>query len=210
MSIAQRASGVTRHLFALGEGKLAIGRGVRTAFAFLVPVIAGDLLNQPLFAWAALGGWLGSLVDKGGSYRTRATTMAALALLGTAGTFVGTELARSAPLAVVSMLIVGILAGLARVYGDEGSTVGLFVAIIYSVAIGSRSTESHVALLRAEMFAGGVMWAMVLSLLLWPLHPFRPVRRAVAHSYRVLAGFATSLEQVAHSLGDAAATQTRL
>ncbi|MDQ2768319.1 MAG: YccS/YhfK family membrane protein, partial [Gemmatimonadota bacterium] len=180
MSVARRASNLARRLFAMGAGKLAIGRGVRTAFALLLPVIAGDVLNQPILSWAALGGWLGSLADKGGSYRTRAATMGALAVLGTLCVFGGTETAHAVPLAVLSMFIVGVLGGVARVYGDEGSTVGLFIAVIFAVATGSPSTVPHVALLRAEIFLGGVAWAMVLSLVLWPLHPFRPVRRAVA------------------------------
>jgi uncharacterized membrane protein YccC len=201
VSAGQRATQTARQLFAIGEGKLAIGRGVRTAFALLIPVIAGDLLNEPLFSWAALGGWLGSLVDKGGSYRTRATTISAFAILGFACAYAGTEAAHIVPLAVVSMLVVGLLAGLARVYGDEGSTVGLFIAVIYAVAVGSPSPMPHAALLRAGMFLGGVAWAMVLSLLLWPLHPFRPARRAVANGYRVLGDFARSLEQVTTTLG---------
>ena len=203
MNAGQRATRTARQLFAIGEGKLAIGRGVRTAFALLIPVIAGDLLNQPLFSWAALGGWLGSLVDKGGSYRTRASSMSAFAILGFACAYAGTEAAHIVPLAVVSMLAVGVLAGLARVYGDEGSTIGLFIAVIFAVAVGSPSPLPHAALLRAEMFLLGVAWSMVLSLLLWPLHPFRPARRAVAATYRVLAEFARSLEQVTRTLGDA-------
>jgi len=191
----------------MGEGRLQIGRGVRTAFALIVPVIAGDLLAQPLFSWAALGGWLGSLADKGGSYRTRAATMGAFALLGSACAFAGTDAAGSVPLAVVSMLLVGIVGGLARVYGDEGSTVGLFIAVIYAVAVGSPSTVPHAPLLRAEMFAGGAAWAMVLSLLLWPLHPFRPARRAVAESYRVLAELA--LASVSRAIGDQSAGAAR-
>jgi uncharacterized membrane protein YccC len=209
VSLVRRAAESARHLFAMGEGKLAIGRGVRTAFALLIPVIAGDLLNQPLFSWAALGGWLGSLADKGGSYRTRATTMAAFAILGSACAFVGTETSRSVPLAVISMLIIGVVAGLARVYGDEGSTVGLFIAVIFAVATGSPSTVPHVALMRAEYFLGGVVWAMILSLIVWPLHPFRPARRAVAHTYRVLSGFAYALEQVTKTLGTPESTVAR-
>jgi uncharacterized membrane protein YccC len=209
VSAGRRVTQSARQLFAIGEGKLAIGRGVRTAFALLIPVIAGDILDQPLFAWAALGGWLGSLVDKGGSYRTRATTMSVFAILGSACAYAGTEAAHRVPLAVISMLAVGILAGLARVYGDEGSTVGLFIAVIFAVAVGSPSSVPHTPLLRAEMFAGGVAWAMVLSLLLWPLHPFRPARRAVANGYRVLAEFARSLEEVTKTLGDASAVHLR-
>jgi uncharacterized membrane protein YccC len=209
VNAGQRATHTARHLFAIGEGKLAIGRGVRTAFALLIPVIAGDILGQPLFAWAALGGWLGSLADKGGSYRTRATTMGAFAILGCACAYAGTEAARNVPLAVSSMLVVGVLAGLARVYGDEGSTVGLFIAVIYAVAVGSPSPLAHAALLRAGMFVAGVAWAMVLSLVLWPLHPFRPARRAVANAYRVLAAFARSLEQVTGAVGSASAAGIR-
>ena len=209
MSIAQRTSGVARHLFSIGEGKLQIGRGVRTAFALLIPVIAGDLLAQPLFSWAALGGWLGSLADKGGAYRTRAITIGSFGMLGAACVLAGTDAATSPMLAVVTMLVVGIIGGLGRVYGDEGSTVGLFLAVIYAVAVGSPSTLPHAAIVRAEMFAGGVTWAMVLSLLLWPLHPFRPARRAVADSYRALADFVRALEDVARALGDTDAERTR-
>ena len=209
MSIAQRASGIARQLFAMGEGQLQIGRGVRTAFALIVPVIVGDLLAQPLLSWTALGGWLGSLADKGGSYRTRAATMGSLAILGSACVFAGTNAAGSAPLAVGSMLVAGILGGLGRVYGDEGTTVGLFIAVLYAVAVGSPSTVPHAAYLRAEMFAGGVAWAMVLSLLLWPLHPFRPARRAVAESYRVLAELALALASVSRALGDRSAGAAR-
>jgi uncharacterized membrane protein YccC len=201
VSAGRRATQTARHLFVIGAGKLAIGRGVRTAFALLIPVIAGDILGQPLFSWAALGGWLGSLVDKGGSYRTRAITMSAFAVLGFACAYAGTEAAHVDALAVITMLIVGLLAGLARVYGDEGSTIGLFIAVIYAVAAGSPSPLAHAAWLRAEMFLLGVGWAMVLSLVLWPLHPFRPARRAVATAYRVLADFVRSLEQVTRTLG---------
>ncbi|MEP7065886.1 MAG: FUSC family protein [Gemmatimonadota bacterium] len=209
MGAGQRATHTARQLFAIGEGELAIGRGVRTAFALLIPVIIGDILVQPLYSWAALGGWLGSLADKGGSYRSRATTMGAFAILGFACAYAGTDAAKIVPLAVVSMLIVGLLAGLARVYGDEGSTVGLFIAVIYAVAVGSPSPVRHAPLLRAEMLFAGAAWAMVLSLLLWPLHPFRPARRAVANAYRLLAEFAASLEHVTRVLGDPGSAQLR-
>ena len=209
MNMRRRANDMARRLFGMGAGKLAIGRGVRTAFALLIPVLAGDLLNQPLLSWAALGGWLGSLADKGGSYRMRAATMGALAILGSACVYIGTETAHSVALAVLAMFIVGVLAGLARVYGDEGSTVGLFIAVILAVATGSPTTAPHAAALRAEMFLGGVAWAMVLALVLWPLHPFRPARRAVARSYRALAEFAYALEEMTKTLGSAEAIATR-
>lgn len=199
MTLARRVIDPVRRLFALNEGRPVFGRGIRTAFALLVPIVAGDLLGQPLFAWAGLGGWLGSLADKGGSYRTRATTMAALLVLGAACSYAGSAVEYSAAAAVLSMLAVGVLGGLGRVYGDEGSTVGLFIAVLFAVAVGSRSSEPNVGELRAAMFAGGVAWAMVLSLLLWPLHPFRPARRAAARCYRDLAHLARALEEIVAS-----------
>jgi len=210
VSIARRANDTARRLFAIGAGQLAVGRGVRTAFALIVPVIAGDLLNQPLFSWAALGGGLGSLADKGGSYRTRAAGMGAFAILGAACVFLGTETAHSAPLAVLLMFIVGVVGGVARVYGDEGSTVGLFIAVVFAVATGTASMAPHTAALRTEIFLGGAVWAMLLSLVLWPLHPFRPARRAVAHSYRTLAEFSFALEELTKMPGaDATAARER-
>ena len=199
MTLARRVIDPVRRLFALNEGRPVFGRGIRTAFALLVPIIAGDLLGQPLFAWAGLGGWLGSLADKGGSYRTRATTMASLLVFGAACAYAGSVVEFAAAAAVLSMLAVGVLGGLGRVYGDEGSTVGLFIAVLFAVAVGSKSEAPDVAELRAAMFAGGVAWAMVLSLWLWPLHPFRPARRATARCYRDLAQLARALEQIVAS-----------
>ena len=191
MNIARRANDQVRRLFAMNAGKLAIGRGVRTAFALLVPVVVGDLLNQPLFSWAALGGWLGSLADKGGSYRTRAATMSALAILGAACAFAGTETRAQRA------------AGDARDVHRRRSRRararvrrrGIHRRPVHRRDLRGRDglalrRAAHLRCMRAEMFLGGVAWAMVLSLLLWPLHPFRPARRAVAKSYRALANFA--------------------
>lgn len=152
MTLARGVVDLVRRLFALSRGRPVFGRGIRTAFALLVPIVGGDLLGQPLFAWAALGGWLGSLADKGGSYRTRATTMVALLVLGAACSYAGTAAAYAVPVAVASMLLVGILGGLGRVYGDEGSTVGLFVAVL------SRSMHAEVrsALEQARAMLAGV------------------------------------------------------
>lgn len=209
MTLARRVIDPVRRLFALNEGRPVFGRGIRTAFALLVPIIAGDLLVHPLFAWAGLGGWLGSLADKGGSYRTRATTMAALLVLGAACAYAGSTVEYAAVPAVLSMLAAGVLGGLGRVYGDEGSTVGLFIAVLFAVAVGSKSEAPDVGELRAAMFAGGVAWAMVLSLLLWPLHPFRPARRAAARCYRDLAQLARALEELVASQDEQRASVAR-
>ena len=39
------------------------------------------------------------------------------------------------------------------------------------------------------MAVGGGLWAMVLSLWLWPLHPYQPIRESVAACYRAISAF---------------------
>jgi len=50
------------------------------------------------------------------------------------------------------------------------------------------------ALFTGGAFALGGLWAMVLTLLLWPLQPYQPARRAVGAVYRQLAALAEDLK----------------
>src|SRR5262249_29407145 len=60
----------------------AVAAGVRGAMATALPLAAAALQGDPLLGWAGLAGFLASIVDKGGAYRTRATAMAWLTLGG--------------------------------------------------------------------------------------------------------------------------------
>src|SRR4051794_25845418 len=79
----------------------AIASGVRAAIATVLPLAAATLLHEPHLSWAGLSGFLASIVDKGGAYRTRAGGMGSLTLGGAvlcaiaalAGAYTGSALA---------------------------------------------------------------------------------------------------------------------
>ena len=45
----------------------------------------------------------------------------------------------------------------------------------------------------AASFAGGALWAAVLTLVIWRLHPYRATRQAVAEIYHALAAMTADL-----------------
>jgi len=57
----------------------AFGLGLRAATATIVPLVIGDALDQPLWGWMSLGGWLCAIADPGGSYPLRAWAMVTFA-----------------------------------------------------------------------------------------------------------------------------------
>jgi uncharacterized membrane protein YccC len=184
-------------LLEAGAAGPAIGAGMRAATATILPLIFGEITGKPAFLTMALGGYLASLADPGGSYRSRANHLIAFLVGGSAVCLVG-GLAAGHPLLVLPLLFAGaFLCGMARALGDSAGTVGGLVLLLFAVVVGTPSTSGggalHAVLLRTGLFAAGALIAMALSLSLWPFHPYRPVRSAVAASYRALAAYARDL-----------------
>src|SRR5262249_38319493 len=61
-----------------------VAKGVRAAIVMLVPFALAAAWKQPELSWTALGGWLGTLADPGGSRVTRARTITLFAAAGAA------------------------------------------------------------------------------------------------------------------------------
>lgn len=59
-----------------------VARGVRAALVTLVPFYLAAVLRRPELTWTALGGWLGTLADPGGSRVTRARALVVFAIGG--------------------------------------------------------------------------------------------------------------------------------
>jgi uncharacterized membrane protein YccC len=184
-----------RHLLAsleLAAARPAISLGLRAATTTVPPLVLGELSGHPAFVWMALGGWLGTLADPGGPYPTRAKAMFSYLLWGTLATVVGT-VAAQIPWLGVLVLTVGAAAGsAARAWGDAATTVGILCVITLCIAAGSPG-DAALAAQRATLLAGGSCLAIALALGLWPVHPYAPVRAAVAECYRALATLADEI-----------------
>ncbi len=149
--------------------------------------------------WLSLGGFNAALSDRGGSYILRARTMAALtvggAVVGTLGALVAGHLA----LALVATFVVAYVASIARVWGAPGVSIGGSMLTVYVVSLAVPSPDATHAFARAGFVVLGGTFAMIVALVLWPLRPYRPARKAVAACYRALAEYVDEVASAAEA-----------
>ena len=167
-------------------------RGLRAAIAVGSAMVVCHKLNLPPGA-AALGGFNMLLVDNGGPYRTRLVTMATVLFGGAItlvdGSLVPPEIGITLGItAVVCFLII-----FARVLSQPLTSASVLILVLYFAGLGGVQHTLGGALLSAEMMLLGGAWAVVLSLFLWPVDPFRPARVAVAECYHAMAIFVDAL-----------------
>src|SRR5206468_3333373 len=117
-------------------------------------------------------------------------SMGALTLAGALAVALGTLSAGRMPLAVPLTFVVALGCSLARVWGSAGASVGISVLNLFVIALAFPPQHAREALTRAGLVLLGGLWAMLVSLVLWPLSPYGPVRLAVAACYRALARYA--------------------
>ncbi len=172
-------------LFQLEPGKPAIAKGLRAAIATVIPIALVEYTGWTSLTWTALGGFETSIADVGGLYRTKAMSMGLVAFGGAISMFVGTLAGRSLFWGVLLALLWTFGCGLASIYGNAISTASTLVAAIFLIALGIHG-DLATALQRAGIFLIGGIFAMFLALVLWPLRPYNPVRKAVGESYQRL------------------------
>ncbi len=166
----------------------AYAAGFRAAISTIGPIIVAAIIGSTGGTWMSLGGFNVALADKGGSYRTRAATMAALTTCCAIAIFLGTISGNQRIVVIALTFVVALIASLARVWGDPGSSVGGPSLSTFVIAI-AYPASSHEAVARAGFIIIGGIWAMIVSLIVWPLRPYRPGRLAVATAYRELASY---------------------
>ncbi|MEI9940888.1 MAG: FUSC family protein [Pseudomonadota bacterium] len=166
-------------------------RGLRGGVATLVPFYLAIWLGRHEFAWMALGGWLGTLVDPGGLRSTRAKTMGAFALVGGVALGVSESLAQSTWLAALGLMLVAFPASLLRSLGAVWASAGTMTTIV--VAIGSAQGGSA-PLLDGSCFALGAAFATLLSSVIWPIWTHLPLRRSEANVFEELSRYAAGIE----------------
>ncbi len=168
-----------------------IAKGVRAAVVMLVPFYLAGTLHRPELSWTALGGWLGTLADPGGSRTTRAKTLLKFALAGAALVAIVEALAPWPRVATVGFTVVVFAMSLLRARGGTAGTLGALLTVVAAIASARvRTTPPH----DAAFFALGALQAVVLSSVVWPVWTHLPVRRAVATVYRELAGYMADVE----------------
>ena len=163
-------------------------RGLRAGVAVAGAMIACSMLGLPM-GWAALGGFEAVLVDNGGPYRSRLETMATLLAGGSLVCVIGAMVGGSLWSAMAVTATVCFTATFARVASERIASTSVIILVLYFSGFGGTDHSfTHACAAALEFILGGV-WAAALSLVLWPVDPFRPARREVAECFTVLAEF---------------------
>lgn len=188
-----RAMDTVRAATAIAAPRPAYAAGLRGAIATVLPLVADTLFGLGGGVWMSLGGFNVALSDRGGAYRVRATTMAAVTMGGMAAVLFGTLAHDHLLLAVPLVFVVALFAGLARVWGAAGVSIGGASLSTLVIALAEPAASPLDAFSRAGFAIVGGLLAMAIGLVVWPLRPFRPARLAVANGYDALAVYADEL-----------------
>jgi uncharacterized membrane protein YccC len=179
-----------------------LAKGLRAAMATVVPFYVATAWGRPELIWLALGGWLGSLADPGGTQATRAIAGAAFAVLGGAAVGLASSVAHEPWIAALVLGATAFVSSFARVVGGAAQPIGGMVLIATAIAVSTRSVGAASA---ALLFAAGAAWAALLSSTVWPVWPHLAVRRSVARVFAELAAYADATAALARDArrGDA-------
>ncbi len=172
---------------------LSIAEGVRAALSVCVIIAASEYFNLPPLRVAALGALLTCLCDPGGPVNRRVPVLLGFAVVGASvmggfGLLRGLGPAVALPLGVLALFA----ASFARVYGQSAQQLGALLSTVIVLSL-DRPLSVPAAGIVAASFAGGALWAALLTLVIWRLHPYRATRRAVAEIYHALAALTADL-----------------
>jgi uncharacterized membrane protein YccC len=162
---------------------------VRAAMAICGPLAVALAVGQRAQGvLVAMGGLLGTVADKGGSYAARVKRVGSAAVFGgAAGLAVGSFIHGRGWVAVAALVVVAGVSALLSAVSDIGSVTGLQLLIYTSFGLGPLGGLRpwwHTVV----GFVLGTVWALVLTVPGWLLSPRAAEQRSVAAVYRALAG----------------------
>lgn len=184
-------------LVAVDLTRVSIAEGVRAALSTAAIVALNEWLDFPPLMEAALAALFTCLCDPGGPIRRRLPTILCFGVLGALITM-GYGVLRNMPLGiVVPVVCAGIFCTLfVRIFGQAAQQVGNLLTVVQVLGLIRTIHDARTALELGGAFWGGSLWAALLTLVIWRVHPFLPARRAVAQAYRALAALAADLGAV--------------
>ena len=189
----QSGADLSRLPIAFDLRAVSIEEGVRAGLSVAILVAADYVLHAPILLEAGLGALLTCLCDAGGLVRRRIPALLSFAAIG--GLMIaGLGLLRPIGYPLIPLAALGIFAfSFARVYGPTQQQVGNLLNVVLVLALDRSFHALQPALLLAGAFAGGSVWALLLTVVIWRLHPNRPARQAVGRVYTVLAALCEDL-----------------
>ena len=188
---------LTRLPIGLDPRGLSLVDVVRAALAFGLIILLHEWFPWPPLLTVALAANLACFADAGGPMRSRLLVLTVFSVLGG---FIWGLFGLIQPLGPVPVVpLAGIVifgCTYARVWGVQAQAAGNVLVLVLCFALDRPLTPDQ-ALVAGLVFTAGGLWATLLALLLWRLHPYRPTHRAVAEVWRRLTRLCDDLEDLA-------------
>jgi uncharacterized membrane protein YccC len=183
---------------AFNRRAVSLAEGLRAALSMAAIVVVSEWLQRPVLMEAALAAWLTCLCDAGGPIRRRVPYLLAFGCVGAvlsggyglAGTLLPLPV-------VVALATFGVFCtSILRVYGQATMQVGNLLTVVLVLALNRDVPDADTAVSLGLVFLLGNLWALVLTMVIWRLHPYLPARAAVGECWRALASLAGDMRDV--------------
>jgi len=175
-------------------GAISLAEGLRAALATATLIAINQWLHLAVLNVVAIGALFSCLCDIGGPMGRRLATIVSF-VAGGSLLFVLFGVARAEAVWIVlpAACLMLFTNAMARSWGQNAMQVGNMLSVVMIFAIDLPQHWAP-ALVTGGGFALGGLWALVLTLVLWPLKPYQPARRAVGGVYRQLAALADDVK----------------
>ncbi len=170
-----------------------LAEGIRAALASALVIMADTFFHQPTLIYMALAAFFTCLCDTGGPIPQRFPRPVCFTIVG-ACLWSGFGLLRAAPLPiVVGLATLGIFCtSFARIWGDGATAVGNILSVVLILSL-DEPLQRQQALEIFSLFIAGGLWATVLMLVIWRLHPYQQTRNALSEVWDRLADLSEDL-----------------
>ncbi|WP_025598984.1 FUSC family protein [Burkholderia sp. WSM2230] len=178
-------------MVSFSASEASLSEGLRAACASTAMLALGNLLHDPVFAWAAIGAFWTCLADAAGSNRARFASMMGFTLLSTlCGGLTAFASASGTAVAALAVLVFTSLGAFGRIWGAATSQVTILAATACVVMVDRPMRDVREGLAFLGVYLTGCLFAVALSLTVWRIHPFGASRSSLRTVYLRLADIA--------------------
>jgi uncharacterized membrane protein YccC len=197
MALLAAAESLRARFQPLNLRAVSLAEGLRAALSVAVIIALNQYLQWPPLVVAALAALNTCLCDPGGLIRRRVPVLLLFTMLGGL-VMAGAGLARSGGIAIA--LPVGVAglfcASFVRIYGETPQLVGVLLGVMLILALDHPVPDLAQAGVLVATFISGGLWATLLTLVIWRIHPYKPAQHAVAEVYRALSAATGNLRSL--------------
>src|SRR5436853_3262218 len=161
---------------------------LRNSLAVAIPLGVGIEMGNPSAGVAVATGALNvSYSDGTDPYPQRARRMLTWTMLGASAVFIGSATGRMHVTAIVLAMAWAFIAGMLVSISSRAGDLGLNTLVTLVIFAARGPTTVSGAFDAALLVLAGGLLQMTFALLLWPVHPHEPERRAISDAYCDLA-----------------------